>query len=186
METETEQKKKYPKMSEAATNRYRDSVEKFLPGNPGGPGPRPGRDKFLSAIHAGCSPEDVTEIVMVHVAKAKKGNPKSSEWLGKFVLPHLLPSVSTPSSPLVAFNFDSPIPTTSEIESALMDRLRQLNSEKAPDDDRKHPQNNLTENCDAFNQGGDIISASLSETADLISCPADRENRSETLAPSSI
>lgn len=60
----------------------------FQPGNPGGPG-RPRRQTeaaYLEVVLGACSLDDWREIVSTAVAEAKGGDPKSREWLAKYLI----------------------------------------------------------------------------------------------------
>jgi hypothetical protein len=61
----------------------------FAAGNPGGPGrpPRAADRQYLEVLNETVSLDDWRAIVVAAVAKAKEGDFKAREWLGRLIVP---------------------------------------------------------------------------------------------------
>ncbi len=67
---------------------FRNSDGRFAPGNPGGPGrpPRSVESDYLRVLAEEVPPEAWREVVRRAVKAAKRGEPKSRNWLSEYLL----------------------------------------------------------------------------------------------------
>ena len=77
----------------------RDAMGRFAQGNPGGPGrpPRQTEVEYLRAIQGACSPDDLSQIAVEAVRRAREGDPRARDWISRYLVGTALAAAPKPS-----------------------------------------------------------------------------------------